>query len=730
MPNQHRQPTRARGVDRHAALLGDHRDGHPADRPTGPTPATGYLASVPHPPLALAAVGPAQHDSVVPGLPSHNPFSRPLPRPYPLENFSELSRDAVMQAFYAALDHDRDTVREVAESTEIPTFANTVVPLEDSLATLDRVRRSLAFLRALRAEPAHVSLHQLLEPQFQAHLAQRLGDAILGQRLAFVATHEVLEPDEGRLLARLLEQSASDAAGLPIDESKHIAQLHARAAALTAEFSRNLDHATRVGTVRGDNHAPLDISVTASTRDLPHLRHREVRERVFTAHSERSRSANQRIVRELAAVRASLAEAHGEQTYMDLALRHESAANPAEVKALLDAMLPACRAAAVRELDEVRLRAACDGIEHCEPWDLAYYQQVVRHERMGLAAATLREHLELNTFVRQGIVALARENYGLELVRRHDIDTYHPYVSVWEVFDDTAGQPDTGRALLFLDPFARDTKDPTDHFTVLHPSLTSERERPIVVLSGHVAMPEAGAPCLLTLREAEQLFAALGGALHAIFTRSAYLSGRGVDLPGELLAIAGSVHTRLLYQPRVLGRVLRHWRTGEPLPRRDLERVARHGQWGQAIDRLCDLAHGYLDLAWHTLEPGAEAPRTTAVERGLVEELGLLPLAPFISSHLFHEGLASSFAGRYYSRVWADVIAERIVRQHLGRRAGEQHMRTFGTWLRERCLSIANTGDAAADLAALYGAEEGAWRPAPDGVVTPLRRSGPASRAV
>ena len=70
-----------------------------------------------------------------------NPLLAESQLPFGAPDFSKIKTSDYMPAFEAAIAETRDNIKKIVENKDSATFENTILPLEESGRTLDRVSR-------------------------------------------------------------------------------------------------------------------------------------------------------------------------------------------------------------------------------------------------------------------------------------------------------------------------------------------------------------------------------------------------------------------------------------------------------------------------------------------------------------------------------------------------------------------------------------------------------------
>jgi len=190
-----------------------------------------------------------------------NPLLRPSSLPYGFPDFTAIREEHFEEAFAAGMAERRAEVDAITAQAGPPTFADTVVALERSGATLRRVSAIFFMLVGSLSTPGIREIEARVAPRLAAHADAITLDPALFARLEALhaARHDLgLDPESLRLLERRHRDAVRAGARLGAAEQERLRALNAELATLTAEFGtrdskgRLPFHSWFVGFVPGD----------------------------------------------------------------------------------------------------------------------------------------------------------------------------------------------------------------------------------------------------------------------------------------------------------------------------------------------------------------------------------------------------------------------------------------------------------------------------------------------
>jgi peptidyl-dipeptidase Dcp len=671
-------------------------------------------------------------------LADDNPFAQPSPLTDEYPPFDRIRFEHYRPAFVEGIAEQLAEVRAITADPEPPTFANTVEALERSGALLRRVGGVFHNLVASDSTPQMRELDAELARMLTAHSDAIHLDKALFARLDAVhdARHDSgLTDEQVDLVERLHTDFVRAGAALTDEQQAELRELNARLAELGAQFGTRLLNDTNDLAVHVTDPAELDglsddaieaaadaarargldgylltLVLPTSQPALGALRNRDLRRRLHTASISRGGRGNENdtreILTEMAAIRARRAALHGYPTHAAYVVADQTAGTVEAVTERLAALAgPAIRNAA-RERAELEEAMHADGVDGpLQPWDWAYYSEVVRRQRHDLDESLLRPYFEVRRVLRDGLFLAATRLYGLAFTDRTDLPRPHPDAEVFEV-TDAAG---THLGLLVCDWFTRDSKRGGAWMSEFVDQSRLLGTRPVVTLNLNIPRPPSGKPALMTTDEVRTAFHEFGHALHGLLSDCTYPRTAGTHVPRDFVEFPSQVNEMWRWWPEVLASYAVHHATGEPIPHDLVDRLLASEDHGEGFATHEYLGAALLDWEWHLRAPDAEQVPVDAVdevERAALDRHGMLDeLIPprYRSTYFAHVfGAADGYDARYYGYIWSEVLDAETV-EWMKDNGGLR--RENGDRFRDLLLSRGDTVDVMAATAELLGHE-------------------------
>jgi oligopeptidase A len=342
----------------------------------------------------------------------------------------------------------------------------------------------------------------------------------------------------------------------------------------------------------------------------------------------------------------------GYANFAEYSLATKMAHDPAEVLGFLERLARLSRPAAGRELAELERFAG----RPLAAWDVAFYSERLRNERLQLSEEALRPYFPLPR-VLAGLFALVHRLYGVRIVANPQVHVYHPDVRYFDVLDGD-GSPRGG---LYLDAYARPKKRGGAWMDecVGRIRLGDASALPVAFLVCNFSPPAGERPSLLTHHEMLTLFHEFGHGLHHLLTRVDTPSVAGINgVPWDAVELPSQFMENFAWRDEVLPLVSAHVDTGEPLPHALLARLQASRSFQAGMQTVRQLEFALFDFRLHAeYVPGrpARIAETLAEVREAVAVVRPPEFNRFPCS--FQHVFSGGYAAGYYSYKWAEVLS-------------------------------------------------------------------------
>ena len=579
----------------------------------------------------------------------------------------------------AALQRANELVERAVAPTDDPTFAGTLGLLELAGGEIASGYGRSAFMAHVHPEEAVRDAGQAAEEAMNKwRVAILFRDDVYRAVVAFAATDEASALDGER--RRLLEHWQRDLrrAGheLAPAERAELEQLRSRLVELEVAFQRNIneykdwievdrdglaglpdDYVERLrpGDAPGTYRVTLDSPELLPFMEQAH--DRALREELFRKSWNQAAAENRPLLSEAVELRRRIAALLGYATWADYAMEVRMAAGPQRVREFYADLVPPLEAAARQEVAELAELARSDGLtDGLHPWDWLYYDARLSRERYRVDKEEIREYLPLDA-VLEGMFGLTGEVFGLSYRRVEDARAWHPSVQLYEILDRESGEL---LARFYTDFFPRDGKyghAAAFPLVIAHERLDGSRAVPVNAIVSNFAPASGDRPSLVTHGphgEIETLWHEFGHILHMSLSQARYTRFSGAETEWDFVEAPSQIMEHWVWQPSVLARFARHYRTGEPIPSDLVERMERARWINVGLRATRQVFFGTMDLAIHAVEG---SPDLDAAIRDAYAVTQLpYPEGTFMLGGFGH--LMGGYDAGYYGYLWAEVIGD------------------------------------------------------------------------
>lgn len=619
-----------------------------------------------------------------------NPLFEQSTLPYQAPRFDMLQDSHYRPAFDEGIRQKRADIAAITGQTDAPTFANTLLPLEQSGELLSRVT-SIFF--AMTSAHTNDEL-QLLDEAFSAELAELANDIYLDDAL-FARVEAVynardtagLDDESRRLLEVTYQRFILAGAKLPAADKQTLKALNTEAAQLTSRFNQHLLAAGKAAALVVEDVGELDglnedeiaqaraaaeekglhdrwlIPLLNTTQQpwLAALRNRQTREKLFTAGWLRTQRGDEndtrQIVLRLTQIRARQAQLLGFDDYAAWKIADQMAQTPAAALRFMRDITPAARARVEKELADIQqVIDAQQGGFTARAWDWAFYGEQVRQAKYAIDESQIKPYFALDNVLVDGVFWTASQLFGLTFTERADIPVYHQDVRVWEIFDEDG----TGLALFYGDFFARDSKSGGAWMGNFVEQSNLNGTRPVIYNVCNYQKPAAGQPALISWDDVITLFHEFGHTLHGLFASQRYATLSGTNTPRDFVEFPSQINEHWASHPEVFTRYARHYQSGEPMPDALREKMFSATLFNKGYDMTELLSAALLDMNWHSIRADRDINDVDAFEAQAIkqENLDLEAVPPRYRSSYFAHIFGGGYAAGYYAYLWTQMLAD------------------------------------------------------------------------
>ena len=621
-------------------------------------------------------------------LPASNPLAAPSTLPFQYPAFDKIKDDHFAPAYAAGMSEHLAEIAAIANSKEAPTFDNTIVAMEKSGALLTRAVTIFSALQGANTNDKLDAIDRAMSPKLAAHNdAIYLNDKLFQRVKTLYDKRSTLglDAESAFLLQRYHKDFVLAGANLSAADKQKLKSLNGQIAMMQTTFTQNVLKETNASALvvatraelAGMTEAAIDgaaaeaakrgmkgkfvvpLMNTTGQPPLSELSNRAVRERLLAASMARGSKGgkfdNRKVVLKLARLRADRAALLGYKDFASYSLVDQTAQNTDNVNKLLSELAVPAVANARHEAGEIqKIIDAEKGGFKVAAHDWAFYTDKVRKAQYSFDENQLKPYFELDSVLVKGVLFAAEKLYGLTFKERKDLPVYNPDVRVFDVFDTDGKQI----SIFIADMYARSNKQGGAWMNAYVPQSTLLGQMPVVANHLNIPKPPAGEPTLLTIDEVKTAFHEFGHALHGLLSNVKYPRFSGTSVPRDFVEYPSQVNEMWMVDPTILANYARHHKTGAPMPKELLDKVAASKKFNQGFTTTEYLAASLLDQRWHQLPANKIPTDVLGFEASALNDAGVdfAPVPPRYRTTYFSHAFSGGYSAGYYAYLWSEKL--------------------------------------------------------------------------
>lgn len=611
-----------------------------------------------------------------------------------LPPFSQIQPDQVQPAVTQAIADCKQKISDVLAQRDPHTWDSLIAPLEEVNDRLARVWSPVSHLNSVLNSEALRAAHDACLPllsEFQTYVGQHEGLYQAYRELAESDDFPLLSGAQRKEIQNTLRDFRLSGIGLPAEAQQRYGEIQARLSELASRFSNNVLDATQGWHKLVTDEAELaglPQSAQAAARQLAELKGKEgwlftldipsylpvmmyadnraLRAELYEAFTTRASDQgpnagkwdNSAIMTELLALRRELAQLLGFANYAELSLATKMADKPEQVVNFLTDLAAKSLPQGKAELEEIRAFAAEQhGQGELAAWDLAYYAEKLKQHKFSISDEQLRPYFPASKVVK-GLFEVVKRVFGMKVRERLGIDTWHPDVRFYDIFD----AEDELRGSFYLDLYAREHKQGGAWMDVClgrRYRQDGSLQKPVAYLTCNFNGPVDGKPALFTHNEVVTLFHEFGHGIHHMLTRIDVAGVAGINgVAWDAVELPSQFLENWCWESEALAFISGHHETGEPLPADLLEKMLTARNFQAAMQMLRQLEFALFDFRLHQEFDPASTDQIPALLDEVRSQVAVMTPPAFNRfQHSFSHIFAGGYAAGYYSYKWAEVLS-------------------------------------------------------------------------
>ncbi len=600
--------------------------------------------------------------------------------------FSTIHPGHFKPAVEKLMKQTKDEIRQIAENPNTPTFQNTIEALAYSGLKLSQIQNILLNINSAETNEEWQKTTEEILPILNNFYNEVKQNKVLFDRISKVydeVNKSELNDEQRTLLEQIYKSFVRNGALLNDEDKDILKQIDADLTRLKLTFNKNVlketndytlkithqddlkglpsshvETAKKLADEKGEEGWMFTLHAPSYIPFMKYIKNRALRRKMSLAYGARAFKNNtynnEKIVLEIAKLRHQRAALLGYSSHAHYVLEERMAQTPDKVLTFLDTLYAYAYPNAKKEIEKLAELARKDGIDQLEKWDIAYYMNLLKEKELNLDEEKLKAYFPLEKVIK-GVFDIAQKLYGLQFKKTDKIETYHPEVHAYEVYDEN----NHFKAVFYADFFPRPGKRQGAWMTAFKEQWQKDGNdsRPHIAIVTNFSRPTQDKPSLLTFNEVTTLFHEFGHALHGMLAQTAYPGLSGTNVYWDFVELPSQIMENWAYEPEALSLFAKHYLTDEPLPPEALESLKKSLQFMEGYATTRQLSFGYLDMGWHHLFNPEQPVSVSEYEQKQMAKTQLVPYHPENNmsvsfSHIFPGG----YAAGYYAYKWAEVL--------------------------------------------------------------------------
>ena len=653
---------------------------------------------------------------------SANPFFTAYNTSFEVPPFDKIDTSHYIPAFEEGMKIQNAEIDSIINNTEEPTFDNTILKYDKSGKLLTNV--SLVFFNLLETNTNDQmqAIAEKMNPLLSKHRDEIAMNEKLFKRVntIYEKRNEMkLDSQQIRVVEKYYRDFIRLGANLPKDKQDTLKKINSELSTLQLQFSQNVLNETKDFQLVIDNKKDLEglpqTSIDAAaeaakeakkdgkwvfTLDKPSMipflqyaKNRELREKIYRGYFMRgdnnNKNDNKKVIAKIIKLRQEKAELLGYKNFAAYVIDDNMAKTPEKVDEFLMKLWKAALPVAEEEVKEMqKIIDKEKGNFKLQPWDWWYYSEKVRKEKYDLEESELQPYFSLSN-VREGMFYVANKLYGITFTQLTNLPIYYKDVETYEVKEADGKH----LGILYLDYFPRDSKRGGAWCTSFRNAgwENGKKVNPIVSVVCNFTKPSGNTPALLNWDETTTLFHEFGHALHGLFTEGKYNRTAGA-VPNDYVELPSQIMENWAGEPEVLKYYAKHYKTGEVIPDKLIEKIVKSGLFNQGFATLEYLAASILDMDYHELNSKSNITDIDKFETEQMNKIGLIPeILPRYRSTYFSHTFSGGYSAGYYVYIWAAVLDADAFDAFV--KSGDIYNKDLAAKFRKYCLKESGDGE-------------------------------------
>ncbi len=407
----------------------------------------------------------------------------------------------------------------------------------------------------------------------------------------------------------------------------------------------------------------LSLDIPTYTAFMTYANDRNLREKLYKAFVSRASHGeknNSPIIEEILSLRTKQAKLLGYESWADLSLSTKMAKEINNVEKLLEEIRKPAFKTAKNELIRLNKFSKDNGFpnsENLQSWDISYWSEILRKEKLNLDQEALRPWFPLND-VLKGLFKLSEKLFDIKVIEAIN------EAPIWNddvLFFNILNKDDKKIASFYLDPYSRPESKRGGAWMdeCLNKNNIGRNTLPVAYLVCNQTPPSKDKPSLMSFDEVQTLFHEFGHGLQHMLTTVDLPQAAGINnVEWDAVELPSQFMENWCFHKNTLLNIAKHYKTGENLSDENFEKLVKNRTFNCGMATLRQLHFAITDIRLHSNIYSNQGKNSDEIRKEIARDTTVIePIREDKFLCCFSHIFAGGYSAGYYSYKWAEVLS-------------------------------------------------------------------------
>ncbi len=357
---------------------------------------------------------------------------------------------------------------------------------------------------------------------------------------------------------------------------------------------------------------------------------------------------NREIILKILKLREKKAKILGYKNYSELSLEFKMAESPEKIKELLFDITSKSKQKAEIELDKLKKYF---NLEEIKPWDIAYYNRILKEEKYNFDEKKLKKYFEF-TRVKKWLFDVVKKLYNIEL-EKIEVESYEKDLDFYKVYKDWEFI-----SYFIADYFYREKKRSWAWENHLRTKYFSELQKKYPIIVNVTNFQKATEwETLLTLSDVQTMFHEFWHAIHDMSSISKYSDLWISWVEWDFIELPSQILENWAKKQESVNLFAEHIETSEKIPEETFDTLKLLEQFWTWNFYLKQSEYALVDITLHSEEIPSDI---LELDKKILNTINNISIFTQTEDYKTYTSFTHIFdwwyASWYYSYMWAEII--------------------------------------------------------------------------